>query len=371
MKFTVKGTDFRDRLTRAGRVIGTRNAIPLLGCYHIAIKDGKMTVTGSDNDTYYTTGLTLVECDGEATFCVPASTIAKSMEQLPEQPVTFEYDASRHSLRGKHSTGHFVASTYDAAGYPCPVPLDNPTILTLPERLMAQSVKRCVGATANEEIRLCMTGVYVDIDDMGVTFVGTNGKVLVKDRLLLQGCTEGHVILPKKVSTLIASMKSKDEPDLTLAFDANGGEITGTDYKIQFRTVEANYPNYNAVIPTNLTNRAVVSTEGLVSSLKRIAVFINRTTGLIRCRYDFGTLRLSGQDLDFNTSAEENIPCEYSGAPMEIGYNADMLLFLVENISGDTVALTTTTPDRPSLVLPAASEDNEELTMLLMPMMLA
>lgn len=371
MKFIVSSTTLYGRLAAASKVMTTKNSMPILDCFFFDIKNGKVTITASDGEKYFITSVPLVDSDNNAEFCITAKTIMESMKELAEQPLTFEYNPESHKLQGQHQTGVFSLMTFDAATYPSQQPIkEENTKLEMNSNILLTGINRCLFATANDEIRIVMTGIYMDVHPEDITFAGTDGRKLVRyiNREVKPGM-DTSFILPKKVATILKSVLQKDV-QLTIVFDNEKGLIHTEDFDMFFRLVEGRYPNYNGVIPTNNPYVATVDRASLISALKRISVFCNQSSGLMKLQLENNQMRLTGEDNDYSTRAEENLMCDYQNAPISIGFSCIFLIEIANIMEGEALTIQLADPSRPGVVVPAEQPENEETLMLLMPMML-
>ena len=371
MKFIVSSTAMYGRLAAASKVMTTKNSMPILDCFFFDIKNGKVTITASDGEKYFITSVPLVDSDNNAEFCITAKTIMDSIKELAEQPLTFDYNPESHELQGQHQTGVFSVMTFDAATYPSQQPIkEENTTLELSSNILLTGINRCLFATANDEIRIVMTGIYLDVHPEDITFAGTDGRKLVRyiNREVKSGL-ETNFILPKKVAAILKNVLQKDT-QITISFDNEKGLVHAEDFDMYFRLVEGRYPNYNGVIPTNNPYVATVDRASLISALKRISVFCNQSSGLMKLHLENNQMRLTGEDNDYATRAEENLMCEYQSDPISIGFSCIFLIEIANIMEGDALTIQLADPSRPGVVVPAEQPENEETLMLLMPMML-
>lgn len=371
MKFVVSSSALYSRLAAASKVMTAKNSMPILDCFLFDIKNGKVNITASDGEKYFITNVPLVDADNNAQFCITAKTIMDSMKELAEQPLTFDYNPESHELQGLHQTGVFSVMTFDATTYPAQQPLsEQSTRLEMPADVLLTGINRCLFATANDEIRVVMTGIYLDVHNEDITFAGTDGRKLVRyiNREVKPGL-ETSMILPKKVAAIMKNVMQKGT-QVTLSFDNEKGQIKAEDFELSFRLVEGRYPNYNGVIPTNNPYVATVDRQSLISALKRISVFCNQSSGLMKLHLENNQMRLTGEDNDYATRAEENLMCDYQNDPISIGFSCIFMIEIANIMEGDALTIQLADPSRPGVVVPAEQPENEETLMLLMPMML-
>ncbi len=370
MNIKLSSSALNGRLASASKMLSSKNAMPILDCFLIDINtDGQMTITASDSEKYFIANLPLLEQSGTGRFCVPAKTLMESIREIPEQPITIEFDENSLELRGKHSTGQFSIMAQSADPYPMPRPVEEGNAIDLPAEILLSGISRSLFATANDEVRLVMNGIFIDIKTDHLIFAGTDGRKLVKDITRnIQPGFEGHFILPKKVATILKRVISKNEDNIRIVYTTDRATIITEDMTMHFRLIEGNYPNYNAVIPTSNPYRATIDRQAFASALKRVSVCCNKSSGLVKIELGYNEVHLTGRDNEYATSAEEHLMCEYNGNPISIGFSCQFLIEICNILDSESVILELADPSRPGLIRPAQEKENEELIMLLMPM---
>ena len=370
MEFKVSSSALYSRLTAASKVMGSKNSMPILDCILFDVKDGIITITASDSEKYYITSAPVIEQNGEARFCIPAKTIIDSIKELAEQPLTITFNEENMKVEGTHSSGSFSVMAQDAAPYPLAKKVsDGATRLIMPAEVLLNGINRCLFATANDEIRLVMNGIYVDIAPDHLIFAGTDGRKLVRNTVhsIKSGLTAGF-ILPKKVCAILKTVLNKDEEKVEILFDSDKATIKSEDMIMHFRLIEGRYPNYNAVIPQSNPFKATVDRVALASALKRVAVFCNQSSGLVKIELSNNSMKLTGQDNEYATSAEEFLICDYNSNPISIGFSCQFLLEIANIIESNTITLEVADPSRPGIIRPVGDNTDDEVLMLLMPM---
>ncbi len=371
MKFTISSSTFYNRLSSASKVLAAKNSMPILECFLLDIKNGNVNITASDGEKYFITRVPLVDSDNNAQLCVSAKQLMDSIKELAEQPLTIEYNPESHELRVAHQNGEFRMVGYDASTYPVQQPLqENVTEITLGGEIMLKGINKCLFATANDEVRMVMTGVFMDIQPEQITFAGTDGRKLVRyiNREVQSGQSTG-IILPKKVSAIIKNVLGKDN-QLTIRFDSERALIQTEDFEFYFRMIEGHYPNYNSVIPTGNPYHATIDRLALISALKRVSVFCNQSSGLMKLHLENNAMTLTGQDNDYVTSVQENMMCEYNDTPTSIGFSCHLMIDIATVMDSEQLTIQLGDPSRPGIIVPAQQDEKEETLMLLMPMML-
>ena len=371
MNFKVSSSALYSRLTLASKVLASKNVLPILDCFLFAIKAGNITVTASDGDKYFITQVPVIEHDGDARFCISAKTIMDSIKELAEQPLALGFNPDNMAIIGRHSSGTFNLSGMDASVYPLPVsPEEGCTTLTLPAKVLLDGISRCLFATANDQVRMAMNGIYMDIKPDCIIFASTDSRKLVKstNSTVQSGITAG-IIIHKKVAGILKAVMSKDDEDISLSFDTQRAVLRTADFTLHFRLIEARYPNYNAVIPTDNPYKVELDRLSLVGALKRTSIFCSQSTGMITLELGNNTLKLKGATDDYGASAEEYLTCQYTQQPISVNFSCHFLLEIANILESESVTLELAADvSRPGLIHPSVEDENDKVLMLLMPM---
>ena len=161
------------------------------------------------------------------------------------------------------------------------------------------------------------------------------------------------------------------ENEVLVEFDNKNAFFSLSKYKLVCRLVEGNYPSYNSVIPTDNPNKVIIDRLKLYNALKRVSVFSNQASNLVKLQLNGNQMTVSAQDIDFSISAFERIPCQYEGDDIEIGFKSVFLIEILQNLNSADVIVELSDPSRAGILLPMEKEnDNEDVLMLLMPMMI-
>jgi len=372
MRFNVSSTSLSNRLQTISRVQSSKNALPILDCILFELANGELKMTASDSETTMVTTVEVMDAEGEGKFAIGAKQLISSVKEISEQPIMFQVDPNSSAIEITYQNGKY--NLIGQNGYEFPVPSsvsDSARSLTIDVQVLFNGISRSLFAAADDELRPQMNGVYFDMTPESTTFVASDGHKLVRNRVFSVHVDEPSAfILPKKPALLLKTVLPKAEGDTIVRFDDRNAEIQMTDYTISCRLIEGRYPNYNSVIPTDNPFRVTADRMAFISALRRVSVFASQSSALIKIHVDQGTLTVSAQDLDFSTSAEEHLMCDYDGTPMSIGFNGPFLLDVLNSITSSDIVLELADPSRAGVITPAEQEENEDLIMLLMPMML-
>lgn len=372
MKFIVSSTSLLSHLQAISRVINSQNTLPIMDCFLFNLQDGTLSITASDTETTMVTSIEVTESDSDGRFAIVARTLLDAMKEIPEQPLTFNLNPNTLEITVQYMNGQYTVMGQNADEYPQPATLgDNAVHANIPADVLLNGINRALFATADDELRPVMNGIYFDITPDDITMVASDGHKLVRNKnLSVKGSEKAAFILPKKPANLLKNVLTKEENSVSIDFDDRNAVITLEKYRMVCRLIEGRYPNYNSVIPQNNPYKITIDRAVLLSALRRVSVFSSQSSSLVKLRMGDNKLVISTQDLDFSTSAEETLVCQYEGNPMSIGFKAPFLIDILNNLPGQDVIIELADPSRAGVIVPAEQEENCDLLMLLMPMML-
>lgn len=372
MKFVVSSATLLSHLQAISRVINSKNTLPILDCFLLELDGNVLTITAADNETRLETKVEVNSSEGAGSLAVNSKNLLDPLRELPDQPLTFDVNDETLEVFIYYHNGKYNFVGLKGNEYPKPKELkDSAIVLNIPAETLFNGINRTVFATADDELRPVMNGIYFDITADDLTFVASDGHKLVrvihKD---VKGDGRSSFILPKKPANLLRTLLPKESGTVELKFDENNAYITMSNFVMICRFVEGRYPNYNSVIPQNNPNHVTLDRLALLNALKRVSVFSNPASSLVKLQLSEDKIVVSAQDIDFLTSAEEVIPCQYNGSVMNIGFKAVFLIDMLNNIPSADVKIELSDPSRAGIILPAENEENEDMLTLLMPMML-
>lgn len=372
MKFIVSSTSLFSHLQAISRVINSKNSLPILDCFLLELHDGTLSMTASDNDTTLSTSIEVNEFDGDGRFAVSSRTLLEALKEIPEQPLSFAINPENLEITVQYQNGKYSLMGQNADEYPKPQALGNNAVqLTIPANVLLDGVNRCIFATADDELRPVMNGIYFDITSEDITLVASDGHKLVRNKTYeAHGSEKAAFILPKKPANLLKNLLTKEQGDVQIGFDDRNATFILENYQMVCRLIEGRYPNYNSVIPQNNPHKAVIDRSSLISALRRVSVFSSQASSLIKLNLSTNQMKISAQDIDFSTSAEETLMCQYEGNDMSIGFKSSFLIDILNNIPSTNVVIELADPSRAGVIVPEEQSENEDLLMLLMPMML-
>lgn len=372
MRFVVSSTTLLSHLQSVSRVINSKNSLPILDCFLFEIEGNNLTVTVSDSDTTMITSLEVNECDMDGRFAVVAKTLLEAFKEIPEQPLEFLVNTESLEITINYQNGKYSLMGQNADEFPQAAVLgENSVKVEIDAERLLQTINCVVFATADDELRPVMNGVYFDITDDDVTLVASDGHKLVRCKMLdIKGLGRSAFILPKKPASLIKNLLPKEDDRVTIEFDDRNAVFTLEKYRMVCRLIEGKYPNYNSVIPTSNPYKVTLDRLSFLAAIRRVAVFSSKASEQVKFHLEENKLVISSEDMDFSTAAEEKLVCQYNGIEMNIGFKSHYLVDILSNISSEEVVMELADPSRAGVIIPAEQQENEDLLMLLMPMMI-
>jgi DNA polymerase-3 subunit beta len=374
MKFVVSSTELLGHLQGISKVISSKNTLPILDNFLFKLEGDKLEITASDLESTLITRMSLQNTDGDGSIAIPARILLDTLKEFSEQPLTFEINLDTQAVVISSEKGKFSIVGQNGVDFPV-LPVikeDKKLAFDIDAEVLLSGINKTIFATADDELRPVMGGIFVEAGNDKITFVASDAHKLVRyQRSDAQSEENASFILPKKPASLLKNILPKEEGKVALELDDKNAFFILSEYKVVCRLVEGNYPNYNSVIPANNPRKVTIDRIELLNTLKRVSVFSNQASNLVKLELTGNQIRGSAQDIDFSISAYERLNCQYEGDDMEIGFKSVFLLEILSNIESPDVVIELADPTRAGLFLPSETDNEaEDVLMLLMPMMI-
>jgi len=374
MKFVISSTELLNHLQAISRVISNKNTLPILDNFLFQLSEKELKITASDLETTLITTIQLENVTDGGNIAIPARILTDTLKEFPDQPLTFDINTDTFGIVITTENGKYNVVGQNGEDFPQLPSLkkDQKTSVQLPADVLLSGIVKTLFATADDELRPVMNGIFIELYPDNMTFVASDAHKLVRyKRLDVKAEQESSFILPKKPASLLKAILPKKQKQVLIEFDDKNAFFTLSEYKLVSRLVEGNYPSYNSVIPTNNPNKLTIDRLELYNALKRVALFSNQASNLIKLDLKGNQLNVSAQDIDFSISANERLNCQYEGDDMEIGFKSNFLIEILSNLSSTDVVVELSDPSRAGILLPAEKENiDEDVLMLIMPMMI-
>ena len=375
MKFVVNKTSLEVCVKNLCRVINSKNAMPILSDILCMVDEAhkKITMTASDLEIWLHYQVELTECEGGGSFCIGADLLEASLKELSEQPLTiFATTESDNIFRIKHQTGETILPMEDPSEYPSPKWVGNTAIeWKLDCGVIKRTLKRSLFATANDDLRPAMNGIYFDRSDGKMNIVATNGHILIRNEEDDDN-NDGHFIMPKKVAKILPELMNGSD-EVNVLFDERMTSFVYGNMTLVFLDTEGNYPNYRSVIPKDAPYDFSVDRTSLIKALRNVAHFTPSSSRMVKLNICHDrTLTLFGQDTDLSTEASDTIYIDLlCPVDMTIGIKADSLIDVLSRIVEKYVTIHFTDSSRAITITPEEpAYEGEKVTALIMPMLI-
>lgn len=389
MKFSLSSSELAERLQAIGKVINTKNQMSILDCFLFEVSGDTLKITASDNENTLVTTLKINEAGEDFRFAINAKTVLDAVKGIPEQPVTFNVDMQNFNTTVNYQNGHFSLVSQNADEYPSytDFPEDSAEI-KVDSKLLLDSVGRALFATApTDSAHPVMSGVLFDItqkdetnnEGANVSIVASDGRKLEYTRWANENNVQaGQYVLSNKPALLLRSLLARESGEITMRFAKEKAEVRMNTFSMTCRLIDGKFPAYNKVVPKNNPNRLTVNRMAFINMLRRVLVFSDAVSSLVKLHMEADQLVTSVQNIDYSLSAEESMICEYDGMPMNIGFKGTTLVDFLNNIECENIEFQIADQSRAVIIVPspqpnAAKDDDgnakskEEIVMLLMP----
>ena len=368
MKFSVSSGDLLNQLLVAAGAIGQNPVVPVLEDFHVSISHNVLTISTSNLETTIITSMEVIASD-DGVMAVPAKILMDTLKALPEQPVTINHDEMSGTIEILSSYGKYKLSGDNPEDFPAQPEEQSVQSVKVSATLLSQAINKTSFATSSDEVRLAMTGVYMHVDFNKIIFVATDAHKMVKYSFNdINSDITASIILPKK-SLVLLKNNLPQEGDVEILFNNSHAFFKFGNTQLICRLVDAKYPDYNSVIPFDNPYTLTLDKNRFQSALKRIAIYANKTTNQVVLNINDGSLTLSAQDLDFSNEATEQVPCQYDGETLNIGFNAKFLLEMLSVMDSEEVYIKLSSHNRAGILYPLNDDTSEELLMLIMPVL--
>ena len=374
MKFVVSSLELLGHLQAISRVISSKNTLPILDNFLFNLSGNDLEITASDLESTLITRMKLENTDGDGTIALPARILLDTLKEFSVQPLTFDINLDTMAVVISSENGKFNVVGQNGIDFPAlpSIKKDKKFVFVINADVLLAGITKTLFATADDELRPVMGGIFVEAATDKITFVASDAHKLVRyQRMDAHADDNSSFILPKKPASLLKNILPREVGPVTVEFDDKNAFFILSDYKVVCRLVEGNYPNYNSVIPKNNPRKITIDRVEFYNTLKRVSVFSNQASNLVKLQLNGNQVTVSAQDIDFSISAYERIKCQYEGEEIEIGFKSVFLLEILANIASQDVMIELADPTRAGLFLPVITDnESEDLLMLLMPMMI-
>lgn len=371
MKFIVSSSALLKQLQSLQGVLASSNTLPILDNFLFEIDNKQLTVTASDLETTINASMP-VEAKDKGSVAIPARLLLDTLKAFPDQPLTFNIDGKHFGIEISSDQGNYKMTGFAGAEFPKTPVLEDPTSFIIPAGTLSTAISKTLFATGNDDLRPVMSGIFFELSDEAIRFVATDAHKLVRyTRSDISSPRTASFIVPKKPLTLLKNTLALTNGEVNVEFNENNASFTSDNVRVVCRLIDGKYPNYEAVIPKQNPNKLTIDRQSFLNSIRRVALFSNKTTHQVRLDITGSQLSISAEDLDFANEAKEKLTCGYEGEDMMIGFNSRFLMDMLNNLGSEHVVMEMSAPNRAGILLPGeGGEHGEDVLMLVMPVML-
>ena len=370
MKFIVSSSYLLKQLQVLGSVINNSNTLPILDNFLFELNKKVLTVSASDLETTMSATLE-IESTNKGSVCVPAKLLLDILKTFPEQPLTFTVEEN-NTIEISSNSGKYAIAYAPGDEFPKSIALDAPSTTLIPSDVLGTAINKTIFAAGNDDLRPVMSGVFFQFSPEGLIFVATDAHKLVKyARTDVQASQVADFIMPKKPLNILKSILGSSDAEVKIDYNDSNATFSYESYILTCRLIDGKYPNYEAVIPKENPNKLIIDRNLFLSSVRRVALFANKTTHQIRLKIAGTELNISAEDVDYSNKADERLTCDYQGDDLQIGFNSRFLLEMLNSLQSDEIQLEMSLPNRAGILTPVDGlDDGEVVTMLVMPVMI-
>jgi DNA polymerase-3 subunit beta len=369
MKFIVSSSTLLKQLQHIAGVINANTVLPILEDFLFEVEKNKLTVVATDLETVMRVQLE-IEAKDTGRVCIPARILIDSLKNIPDQPLTFNIDKN-FAIEITSDNGKYKVMGENPDNFPKEPAADDTSSFKMTATALVTAINKTIFATSNDDLRPAMTGVFFELDKKGVQFVATDAHRLVRyKRKDVSAPKSDNFIVPRKPLNLLKAAIPANDDEITLSYNSNHLFVKHGTTQMSCRLIDARFPDYKVVIPADNPYRLTVSKSDFQSALRRVSVFSNKSTNQVALSISGSELQLAAQDVDFSFEGNERMKCQYNGEDIVIAFNARFLIEMLNAAESDDVNVELSTPTKAGLIKPAEQDENEDLLMLVMPLML-
>jgi DNA polymerase-3 subunit beta len=293
-----------------------------------------------------------------------------SLKNIPEQPLTFNIDKN-YAIELTSDNGKYKVMGENPDNFPKEPVADDANNFTMSSSALVTAINKTLFAVSNDDLRPAMTGVFFELDKKSLTCVATDAHRLVKYKRLDVACPQkDSFIVPKKPLNLLKGALPDNEDELQISYNGNHLFVKHGGTEMVCRLIDARFPDYKVVIPADNPYKLNVTKADFQNALRRVSIFSNKSTNQVALNISGSELQLAAQDVDFSFEGNERMACQYDGEDLQIAFNAKFLIEMLNAAETPEINIELSTPTKAGIIKPTEQDENEELLMLVMPLML-
>src|SRR5256714_6993107 len=364
----VKVVRQRDELTQklgvVSRAVSTRASVQILSGVLLRAEAGRLHLAATDMELSLRSTLE-AQVEGEGAVVVPGRLLVDLVRLLPDNEVTIEHRVDESVVRVISGASSSTLHTYAAEDFPRLPDLDAVGTFTVERQSLLETVSRVARSASRDEARPVLTGILVRFEGGKLVMAATDSyRLSVKETELAGDIPELEAIIPARALAELGRIAQSGET-VELGVHENQVVFAADDVWLTTRRIDGQFPNYKQLLPESFEHDVPVPRAELLDVVRRVAVMAQRNSPL-RLRFAEGELTVSAQTQDVG-EAREALPVQFSGEPLEIGFNAEFLREGIESVATEEIQLRLISPLRPGLI----TAEGDDFWYLIMPIRLA
>ena len=373
MKLIISSSELLKGVMAVAKAIPAKSPLPILENFLFDLKGNTLEITASDSELTLKTKIEVESTAEEGRIAVPAKHVMDLLKELPDQPLTIS-TSSDSSFVCSWASGESTLPYFPAEDYPEITGTDDTAVtLQFPAQSLVDGIASTIYATADDEIRPAMNGIFFDIDLSSTTLVASDSHKLIcyttKD---VNASEKASFILHKKPAAILKAIIGKDAETVEVSFDSKNAVFSFGNTMVVCRLVVGKYPKYRDVIPQNNSNILRINRTQLLNTVRRVSVCSNKASNHIKFDLKSGSLMISAQDLGFSIAAHETMQCQYDGEDLTIGFKSPFIIEILSNMNCGELVMKFLDSKRAALVVPAEEEEeSEKICGIIMPIMIS
>jgi DNA polymerase-3 subunit beta len=363
MKVICQRDELAQKLGIVARAVSTRASVQILSGVLLRAEAGRLHLAATDMELSLRSSLE-AQVDGDGAVVVPGRLLVDLVRLLPDSEVTIEHRIDESVVRITSGASSSTLHTYAAEDFPRLPDLDAVGTFTVDRESLLDTVSRVARSASRDESRPVLTGILVRFEAGKLVMAATDSyRLSVKETELSGDVPELEAIIPARALAELGRIAQSGDT-VELGVHENQVVFAAEDVWLTTRRIDGQFPNYKQLLPETFEHELTLPRNELLEVVRRVGVMVQRTSP-IQLRFGEGELTVFARTQDVG-EAKESMPVQFTGEPMEIGFNAEFLREGIESISADDLLLKLISPLRPAVI--EGGEDDP--TYLIMPIRL-
>lgn len=335
MKVSMSRDQLLKPLQQVSGVVEKRQTLQVLSNVLIVVADGEIAMTGTDLEVELLSRQDLENESRDGKITVPCRKLLDICRALPATAqVDLSVDGNRLLLKSGKS--RFTLTTLPANDFPnLDESLNAAYTVTLTQRVLKQLIDKTSFAMAQQDVRYYLNGMLFEVTADRLRVVATDGhRLAMCDADISSQVTEkAQVIVPRKGVQELSRLLADEDTEVTLTLGSNHLRVTVGNVTFTSKLIDGRFPDYERVLPKNGDRTLVAGREELKSALQRAAILCNEKFRGVRLQINDQQLKILATNPD-QEEAEEELQVEFSGSPLEIGFNVGYMLDVLNALNG-------------------------------------